>query len=151
MSLLIQFGTVSGWIVAVIHNTRKILKMFDQIIFPIARSGFFLRLATTDVASSGSDVPIATAVSPIVRFDNQNCFAISIAQLTIRSHHMMSPASHTMIKIIDFFMENIPIGSISSIAFSLLRLASRNAYIINIPNNNNNIIHSILLKICIPS
>jgi len=38
--------------------------MLDPIMFPIAISLFFLYAATTEVASSGNEVPAATKVNP---------------------------------------------------------------------------------------
>lgn len=54
-----------GLIAAVSHPTHKILKIFEPIIFQIAISVCFLSAAITDVASSGTDVPIATILAPI--------------------------------------------------------------------------------------
>jgi len=133
--------------VAVTPNTRRILKIFDQTIFQIARFGFFLRIATTDVASSGSEVPIAIMVNPIVSSDNHNCFAISIAPFTIRFHHKISHVNHITMKRIDFFIGNV---SMCSIVLSFSRFVSQNMYIMNIPNSNNNAIHSNLLNISTP-
>jgi len=46
-------------------NIKKILKIFEPITFPIAISLFFLKAATSDVTSSGREVPIETMVRPI--------------------------------------------------------------------------------------
>jgi hypothetical protein len=53
----------SGDIIELIHNIQNILKMFDQITFHIAISLCFFIAATAEVASSGSDVHIATTVN----------------------------------------------------------------------------------------
>lgn len=50
---------------ALIHNTHKILNIFDQTIFPTAISDFFFITATMEVVSSGSDVHKATIVNHI--------------------------------------------------------------------------------------
>lgn len=52
-------------IVAVNPRIKNTLKIFDPTILPTAISSCFLRVATTDVASSGNDVPTPTIVSPI--------------------------------------------------------------------------------------
>ncbi len=54
----------SGEMVDVIPNTMNMLKILLPITLPTASPGFPLMAATTEVASSGSDVPIATMVSP---------------------------------------------------------------------------------------
>ena len=73
----------SGLMSAVIPNIQKTLKMFDPIAFPIARSVCPWRIADTVVASSGSDVPIATMVRPIILSLNPACVARIIALSTI--------------------------------------------------------------------
>ena len=44
---------------------KKILKRLEPMTFPIAISFSFFFAATMEVTSSGSEVPIATTVSPI--------------------------------------------------------------------------------------
>jgi len=56
----------NGLIVAVIPKIRKTFSILEPITFPIAISEFFLYAATTDVANSGNEVPIATIVKPII-------------------------------------------------------------------------------------
>ena len=46
-------------------NTKNTLNRLLPTTLPMAISGFFFKAATMDVASSGSDVPPATSVSPI--------------------------------------------------------------------------------------
>jgi len=58
------------------------LKIFEPITFPIAISEFFLKLATTEVISSGRLVPIAIIVRPIKVSETQKERAISVAPFT---------------------------------------------------------------------
>ena len=54
-----------GFIIELIPKIKNTLKIFEPITFPIAIS-FFLRLAaTSDVTSSGRDVPAEIMVIPI--------------------------------------------------------------------------------------
>ena len=55
----------SGVISDVMPKMNKILKILEPTTLPIAISEFFLIAATTDVKSSGRDVPSATTVRPI--------------------------------------------------------------------------------------
>ena len=66
MIISITFSRIrlTGLIADAIPRTIKILNIFDPTAFPTAISTSFLRAATTDVTSSGSDVPIETIVSP---------------------------------------------------------------------------------------
>ena len=66
--------------------------MFEPITLPTAISVSPLKAATTLVTSSGSDVPIATIVSPIRVSSIPNEVAISVAQSTTRSPPKMIPA-----------------------------------------------------------
>ena len=64
MSLLIKFISVTsiGWIIDVIPNTAKILKIFDPIKLPTEIAFSFFITAITEVANSGTLVPKATTV-----------------------------------------------------------------------------------------
>ena len=73
-----------GCIVALTPNTKKILKIFDPTMFPMAISGLRFRMATTEVASSGRDVPMATMVRPIVVSESHAIVAMAILHFTIR-------------------------------------------------------------------
>ena len=55
----------SGEITADIPRIKRILNMFEPIAFPRASALSPFRVATMEVTSSGSDVPIATIVRPI--------------------------------------------------------------------------------------
>lgn len=65
MSVLKIVSNEMGLTNELMDKMRKILKIFDPIIFPTARSLFFFMAATTEVASSGNDVPMATMVKLI--------------------------------------------------------------------------------------
>jgi len=54
-----------GDITAEIPSTKKTLKIFDPTMFPMAMSTFFFFAATTEVASSGREVPAETIVKAI--------------------------------------------------------------------------------------
>ena len=56
--------------------------MLEPIILPTAMSLLLRKAATTDVASSGSDVPIATIVRPIMVSLMPNSLAIFTALTT---------------------------------------------------------------------
>src|SRR3989338_4535506 len=45
----------------------KMFAMFEPMTLPTAMDGLFWREATTEVASSGNEVPMATMVNPITR------------------------------------------------------------------------------------
>ena len=47
-------------------NTAKMLKMLLPITLPTAISTFPLNVAITEVTNSGSEVPMATTVKPII-------------------------------------------------------------------------------------
>jgi len=69
------------------------LKMFDPTTFPTAMSGFFLIAATIDVASSGSEVPTATMVSPTIDSDIPMRIATPTAPFTSICPPRKSPPS----------------------------------------------------------
>ena len=62
--------------VQVDHKIHKILKIFDQITFQIAKSLCFFFAAIIDATSSGSEVQIATIVAQIKSSETHICFAI---------------------------------------------------------------------------
>jgi len=92
---------------------KRILKIFDQIIFQRARSVFFLYAAMIEVASSGSEVPIAIIVSPITLSESPKYLAMSVAPLTIRSPPKISPQSQRAIRRHDFQRGKILISPFS--------------------------------------
>ena len=64
--MLLIFPIGSGDTEALHPNTKNRLNRLLPITFPMAIPGFFFRAAVTEVASSGSDVPPATSVRPIM-------------------------------------------------------------------------------------
>lgn len=91
-----------GVMILLTPRIKRILKIFDQIIFPRARSVFFLYAAMIEVTSSGSEVPIAIIVSPITLSESPKYLAMSVAPLTIRSPPRISPQSQRAIRRHDF-------------------------------------------------
>ena len=65
-SKLVMPARCNGVMEALHPKTKKILKRLLPITFPMAISGFFFKAATIDVANSGSDVPPATKVKPMI-------------------------------------------------------------------------------------
>ena len=65
MSKLTKLGSAIGLIKAVMPRTKRILNIFDPIIFPIARSTFFLNIAVKDTTNSGRELPSAITVAEI--------------------------------------------------------------------------------------
>ena len=68
-----------GEIEEVIPITTKRLKILDPIRLPIDKSFCFFNDATTDAASSGILVPMATIVMLITLWEISNCVATEIA------------------------------------------------------------------------
>jgi len=66
----------------VIPSTRRVLNIFEPTMFPIAMSACFLYAAIPEAASSGSDVPIATIVSPIIDSESPKISAMCVAPFT---------------------------------------------------------------------
>ena len=60
-----MFPLGSGDINELIPRIKKTLNILLPTIFPTAMSEFFFNAATTLVANSGSEVPMATIVKPI--------------------------------------------------------------------------------------
>ncbi len=80
--LIIGLNSI-GEIIALKASTQRILKIFEPITFPIAISVCFFLAATSEAASSGSDVPRATIVKPIKTSLKPKKRAISEALSTI--------------------------------------------------------------------
>ena len=97
-SILVPLSQGIGVMILLTPRIKRILKIFDQIIFPRARSVFFLYAAMIEVASSGSEVPIAIIVSPITLSESPKYLAMSVAPLTIRSPPKISPQSQRAIR-----------------------------------------------------
>jgi len=97
-SILVPLSQGIGVMILLTPRIKRILKIFDQIIFQRARSVFFLYAAMIEVASSGSEVPIAIIVSPITLSESPKYLAMSVAPLTIRSPPKISPQSQRAIR-----------------------------------------------------
>ena len=109
----------SGVMVAEHPKIKNILKRLLPMIFPIAISGFFFMAATTDVASSGREVPTATIVTPMTASLIPNPLAIPIAPFTNICPPKISAASPNMMKVIDFHHERAftSISAVLSLVF----------------------------------
>ncbi len=55
-----------GFTIEVIPKTLRILKIFEPNIFPTEMSICFFNAAITEVANSGTEVPNAKMVSPMI-------------------------------------------------------------------------------------
>lgn len=97
------------------------LNMFDPMTFPNASCGFFLIAATTDVISSGSDVPTATTVMPITASLMPHAFASDCDELRNICPPNISPQSVAIIMIMSntVFLPASVVGHSSSDAFPL--------------------------------
>ena len=80
----------SGVMEAEQPSTKNILKRLLPMTFPMAISGFFFKAATMEVASSGSDVPPATSVRPMMDSLTPNPRAMPLAPSTKKLPPMMS-------------------------------------------------------------
>ena len=69
---------------------QRMLNISDPITFPIHISYFFLIIAASVAATSGSDVPAATIVAQIAHSDTQNVWAINTAAFTTKSDESTS-------------------------------------------------------------
>ena len=87
ISVLSTISTFTGLMTPQSPPIRKILKILDHTIFPIAISVCHLFAAIIDVTSSGTEVHIATILAPIMIFETPNISANKLAYLTIRSPH----------------------------------------------------------------
>ena len=76
-------GLLDGSVIEVESpSIKRMLKIFEPIMFPTAMSFSFLRAAITLVTSSGRLVPKATIVSPISVSLIPAAFAINVALFT---------------------------------------------------------------------
>lgn len=91
-----------GEMLALTPRIKRILKILDPMIFPRAMSVFFLYAAIAEVASSGSEVPTAIIVSPMILSLIPRVFAIHTAPLIIHSPQRTSPANPRIIQVIPF-------------------------------------------------
>ena len=75
----------SNGVMEALHpNTKNTLNKLLPTTLQMAISGFFLKAATMDVASSGSDVQPATKVSPITDSLTPRILAMTLARSTTR-------------------------------------------------------------------
>ena len=74
-----------GVITAEIPIIHRILKISDPTTFPTHISYFFLIIAASVAATSGSDVQAATIVAQIAHSETQNVCAINTAAFTTKS------------------------------------------------------------------
>ena len=84
-NLIASTGIVNVPNNAGIPITPKLLKMFDPVTFPIARSAFPCFAAVNDTANSGNDVPIAIADTAIISFPMLNIVDISVTDFIVES------------------------------------------------------------------
>ena len=75
IALIIMYSMSSIYHFLHTNLAKKIFRIFEPITLPIAISFSPLIEATTEVASSGSDVPTATTVKPITASDKLSIFA----------------------------------------------------------------------------
>ena len=87
MSCETIIGISVGLTREVILPIHRILKIFEPIIFPIARSAWRLSAAMTDVTSSGTEVQTATILAPMSTVLRQAAWAIVVAASTRVFHH----------------------------------------------------------------
>ena len=88
IKIIVSYTAVTSSVIGVIKedtpSINRMLKMFEPTTFPTARSFSPFLAATTDVTSSGSDVPSATMVRPINVWLHPNVNAIFDALSTTR-------------------------------------------------------------------
>ena len=95
-----------GAIVEAIPTTSSVLKRFDPMMLPNARSFSPLRAAAIELASSGRDVPTATMVRPISKSLTPRARAISTAPHTSARELPTSSASPSTSHRTDFPSES---------------------------------------------
>ena len=107
-------NTLSGEIAADIPRIKRILKIFDPIALPSARPLSPFLVATMDVTSSGSDVPIAMIVSQIKFWLTPKFAAITQALSTTRSPPKITatrpPAINTILFGSDSTLQSSPVS-----------------------------------------
>ena len=82
-----------GVITAEIPIIHRILKISDPTTFPTHISYFFLIIAASVAATSGSDVQAATIVAQIAHSETQNVCAINTAAFTTKSEDITKVVS----------------------------------------------------------
>ena len=117
----ISFELIIGFTIPTIPTTDKILNKFDPIIFPTDIECCFLNDATTQVDSSGNDVPSATTDIPITISLTPINLARLTAPLTNRSapkYNPITPKMNKNIALLIFF--SVDTGSISATRLNLI-------------------------------
>ncbi len=102
ISRLFALLNATGLINAVTQRTKNTLNIFDQTIFHTAILVFDFVIATSDVASSGNDVPTARIVNQISFSLHHRIVARVIALLTTIFPHRANPAIPPITMIVDF-------------------------------------------------
>ena len=113
-------------IIAEVPSITKIFIIFEPTTFQTAISGFHLRAAIIEVASSGILVPIATTVSPMIACESQKLFAISTAPSTSNFPPINKTSIHHIIQRLAFQGEVI--FSTSSLVASGIKLLCFSEY-----------------------
>ena len=103
-----------GEIMAAMPITPKKLKKFEPMTVPSAMSVLFFRADAIDAASSGSDVPMATIVSPMISSETPKKRAISVAPQTNALELPSKTNSPPMVRIKDMSSDKSEI-SVSSV------------------------------------
>ena len=85
ISIILSVINEIGLIAAATPKIKRMLNTLDPTTFPTAISSSFFLAAASDVASSGSEVPHATMVSPIRVSDTPKNPAKSTAPSTTQS------------------------------------------------------------------
>ena len=102
-----------GAMTAASPTTVSVLKMFEPMIFPTAKSFSPRRAAAIELASSGSEVPTATMVSPISRSLTPRAKATLIAPHTSIRELTTNNPRPTISSKMDLPMETFSAGSVS--------------------------------------
>ena len=79
-------------------STLRMLKILLPTTFPTAMSRSPRKAATTEVATSGSEVPAATIVSPMISSETPKCLAICTAPSTRNFEPITRPPTPTRIR-----------------------------------------------------
>ena len=82
LSFMLPLDKTIGLIIPVNPRIKNMLKMFDPTTLPTAISFCFFMVATTDVTSSGREVPTDAMVKPIILSSILKACAMSIAEFT---------------------------------------------------------------------
>ena len=116
MTISIIFSRINatGLMADATPRTIRILKILEPTAFPTAISTSFFLAATTEVTSSGREVPMETMVSPTSVWLIPRSMAMRLAASTVRSPPKAMASAPPTIKRILFGQERMPISSSSS-------------------------------------